>query len=375
MEDSETIRDILKAFTPELSLSSCVVNNDLMRLSDIQSMGYHEFWIRSKQFMPRKLYKYFPNTINNKSQNHSQEALKLNTVFLQSPSEYDDVYDSDIHIEYIDYEKLRLQEYCRRCGVEIFQHSSTQELGDQLIQRLYNVWQDTGSFDSAIVREPHSRLEDLSNKILFKRIQIELSKGFDLGQAVSNVIGIEYKEYVLQLKNTFKTACFTTTPYSQLMWSSYANQHHGFCIEYTVLSNNVNYTEIYHNLFPVVYCKVRPNMTERIVAYKDREPTEENIWDIYLHGALRKSGDWAYQNEWRLLLPLGKTSSDSNVVFFPITKVFLGNRMKGDDRKEIIEICKSRDIPYIGVIRNPDYFEMQDCTIRCEDCSKCYKDS
>ena len=112
-------------------------------------------------------------------------------------------------------------------------------------------------------------------------------------------------------------------------------------------------------------------MTERIAKFQDAEITMDALRDIYFHGALRKSIDWAFQNEWRLLLPMGqKNTSDFNMEFFPITKVFLGNRMSPKKRYEIIEICKERNIPYVGVMRNPDVFEMQDCRIKCDDCPK-----
>jgi len=156
------------------------------------------------------------------------------------------------------------------------------------------------------------------------------------------------------------------------MWGgSYANYHKGFCIEYTVLPNDEVYRDIFYNLFPMIYCKTRPNMTSRLVAAKDKALTKEILWDIYFHGALRKSIDWAFQNEWRLLLPLRSTNiSDYNVKFFPITKVYLGNRMKPDNRKEIIAICNRKTIPYVGVKRSPDLFEMRDCEIKCEYCSQ-----
>lgn len=85
--------------------------------------------------------------------------------------------------------------------------------------------------------------------------------------------------------------------------------------------------------------------------------------------------DWAFQNEWRLLLPLsGENISNFNVKFFPITKVFLGNRMRPSSRKKIIDICNRKHIPYIGVKRNAAIFEMQDCEIKCEDCPQ-YKNA
>ena len=44
--------------------------------------------------------------------------------------------------------------------------------------------------------------------------------------------------------------------------------------------------------------------------------------------------------------------------------------MLPEKRKEVIEICISKNIPYVGVMRNPNVFEMQDCSIKCEDCLK-----
>ena len=82
-------------------------------------------------------------------------------------------------------------------------------------------------------------------------------------------------------------------------------------------------------------------MASRIIDAKDKALTKETLWDIYLHGALRKSIDWAFQNEWRLLLPLRTSeAADYNVKFFPITKVYLGNRMSSEKRQQIIEICQ-----------------------------------
>ena len=363
----------IQSVAPELSSSYCIVNGALMRLDEIEKMGYREFWLRSKLNMPKKFYKYCPNTCKEKDGeliNYSHLTLENNTVFMQSPSEFDDVYDSDIHIEFGEYEKYRLLEYCRRSQLNVSDKATVQELGNCFLRWILESFQRTHSFDGFFPQKPESELEDLSNRNFCLSLQHELLKVMDWGDALAKVTKTEFEEFTSQLKTTFRTSCFTTTPYSQLMWGgSYADCHRGFCIEYTVLPENEAYQEIYQNLFPMVYCKARPNITERIVAYKDKPPTEENLWDIYFHGALRKSLDWAYQNEWRLLLPMGRTKETNyNIAFFPITKVFLGNRMNPEKRKSIIEICHRRNIPYVGVTRNPDCFEMQDCNVLCENC-------
>lgn len=110
-------------------------------------------------------------------------------------------------------------------------------------------------------------------------------------------------------------------------------------------------------------------MTERLATIWNGEFTFEKMWDLYFHGALRKSIEWVQQSEWRFLFPMN-SEANFNMPFFPISKVFLGNRMAMKDRADIIEICNQKNIPYIGVTRASDVFEMKDCSTLCENCSK-----
>ncbi len=145
------------------------------------------------------------------------------------------------------------------------------------------------------------------------------------------------------------------------MWALYSNHHKGFCVEYSILQNEERYHDIYYNLFPMIYCKIRPSVSEDLFNVFDFDITEEHLRVIYLHGALRKSIDWVFQNEWRLLLPEGDENiSDFKVNFFQLQE-FLGNRMSKKERLKIINICKKRNIQYECVILNSNVFEMQSC--------------
>ena len=390
MDINNLLQEIRKA-APYMAESYCIVNGSIMNLNEVQNMGYDEFNLRAKQKMPLKLYKYFPNTLTDltdentgkpiidqvtgkvKTVNYSMQALKNNTVFMQSPTLFDDIYDSDINLDYSEYEKARLLEYCRRCEIAVTEKMETQELGNRLLNEILKLFQSKRNFDSLFKRAPATESENLSNQCFLLKLKKELNRNNDLAMALKNVILSDFEIYSKYLQNVFRATCFATTPYSQLMWGgSYANCHKGFCVEYTVLSNDPSYQKLFLNLFPMVYCKVRPNMTDRLVKLEDKEPTKELLWDIYFHGALRKSIDWAFQDEWRLLLPMKNNleSKDYCVPFFPITKVFLGSRMPQVARKEIIQICHEKHIPYIGVTRKSNVFEMQECIVKCEDCPK-----
>ena len=361
-----------KQSAPEFLSSYCVINGAIMKLEEVENMGYEEYSLRSILNMPLKLYRYYPNKdiIKDKQEiNYSIQALKNNTVYLQTPLEFDDVYDSEVNIEFYEYEHYRLIEYCKRCGIVVDERKSTKEIEDILVRKLWDYYVENGNLDNVFAEKSESEMEKLANKVFSLKVCNELRKTNDFGIAVAKVLSDEYSEYILKLKTTFRTVCFATTPYSQLMWGgAYADFHRGFCLEYTILPNDEKYKDVYYNLFPMIYCSLRPNMASRIAAVKDKEWTMEDLWGIYFHGALRKSLDWAFQNEWRLLLPKNDKQDDYNIEFFPITKVFLGNRMPNTKRKEIIEICNERNIPYIGVKRNANVFGMSDCDIKCEDC-------
>ena len=164
----------IQSVAPELSTSYCIVNGALMRLDEIEKMGYREFWLRSKLNMPKKFYKYCPNTCKEKDGeliNYSHLTLENNTVFMQSPSEFDDVYDSDIHIEFAEYEKYRLFEYCRRCQLNVGSEATMQELGECFLRWIYETYQHTHSFDGFFQIEPESELEKLSNRCFCLRLQ------------------------------------------------------------------------------------------------------------------------------------------------------------------------------------------------------------
>jgi hypothetical protein len=90
-------------YAPDFFINYCVINGAIIKLDEVQNMGCMEFGLRSRMNMPLKFYRYFRNIEekdeHGKTVNYSKEALINNTVFLQSPTKFDDVYDSDISID------------------------------------------------------------------------------------------------------------------------------------------------------------------------------------------------------------------------------------------------------------------------------------
>ena len=105
--------------------------------------------------------------------------------------------------------------------------------------------------------------------------------------------------------------------------------------------------------------------------YNERKPDTEYLSVIYKYGALAKSKSmWKSQDEWRLILYDKMLADNYNCKFYPITRVYLGVNMNNDQRREIIDICKRKGIPCVGVVRNNERYQMMDCEKMCEECIK-----
>ena len=355
----------------------CIVNNSFFLLDDIEKMGNSEFGLRAKSNMPLKLYKYFPNTIKEETDeagncvkmNYSLRALETNEVYLNSPERFDDVFDSDLSVSWEEFFPFRLKRYAHWYGCDAEECLKWEDIAFKLADKMYLALTEKGSIEQVIVCDKCSEGEKQSALLFGLKVQRELQKSTDWYEVFWKVLNEEYLELEKYIQQRFRVTCFATSPFSQLMWGgAYADCHRGFCIEYTIDPNNPDYKDAYYNLFPMIYCKTRKRVSERLLRIHDAVFTEEALWDIYFYGALRKSIDWAFQNEWRLLLPGDRSSSGFSMPFFPISKVFLGNRMPAEKRKEIIDICHRKNIPYIGVMRSAERFDMEECKVLCEQC-------
>ncbi len=322
--------------------------------------------------MPKSLFKYYSNR---KENTYSLDALRNNTVYLSEPKAFDDPYDCNIYIEGTEFALQRLRYYAEMCGVKIDDKWNYEDLSIKLAEKLYLYSTSGKKLDELYKNRNDSELVRQHNDIFFLTLQNELSSpnadGSSYYNAFNKVINDEYND-IQKMINRFRVVCFAQTPYSMLMWSHYAGLHQGFCIEYETPIYSEENANIYHNLFPVIYTDTRKDLSQLSLNWNaNGKLTEYELGDIYKYCLLSKSLDWKYQQEWRLISYDDHiTDKYYNCEFFKIKKVYLGNKMQSDDRKEIIEICKSKGIPYTGVIIAPDRFEMKDCNMLCEDCER-----
>lgn len=127
------------------------------------------------------------------------------------------------------------------------------------------------------------------------------------------VLEKEIPYYKLQeLNNLAAMTCFTECHNNILMWSHYANQHTGLCVEYNIKQLNTDPLGAVKHLFPVLYGKKRyisRDIDSLIASHQDLnkaiaeryEYDGQELLDDVLPLFLWKGDAWKYEQEWRIV--------------------------------------------------------------------------
>lgn len=341
---------------------------------EINSMSLQELYMRRIGNIPNKLYKYFPNKIID-GRNYSVEALENNTVYLQEIKKFDDSYDCTLSIKEEEFARIRIEHYANICGMQVDEEWDYNKCAHEFSIFLFNKihagieLEQIFGVDQLLTRQDYRRSIFC---LKLKKYLLEYSDQEDVWcAAFYEAIHNEYLD-MIEVVNRFRVACFTTSPYMINMWSNqYADNNQGFCIEYEMPALMHRNDDLSSNLFPVIYSDARTDVLNKCLAVLDNEMDEEYLGSIYKFGVLAKSKSiWMGQDEWRLVSCDNMLADDYNCKFYPITKVYLGEKMPKDQRRTIIDICNRKGIPYAGVIRNNERYQMIECTKLCEECEK-----
>ena len=336
---------------------------------EIEAMTWEEFGRRRDYSMPDRLYKYFPNTVSTGG-NRSVQALEYNTVYLQDVKKFDDNYDCTLSIREEEFARIRIAYYAEICGMKTETQWDYEKCATEFsrflyseinkgreLENIFGVVSSTGS-DAGVRSEPA-----LLHANFCLRIKLSLLKNSTWAAAFYEAIHNEYL-HVINVVDKFRVACFTTSPYMINMWSShYADNHRGFCIEYQIPSFNHRIDGLCGHLFPVVYSDTRTDVLNKCLAVLQTKRDKEYLIAIYKYGVLAKSKSiWGQQDEWRLVSYNNMLADDYNCKFYPITKVYLGERMERNDRRLIVDICERKGIPYVRVVRDKEKYQMVECS-------------
>jgi hypothetical protein len=298
------------------------------------------------EYLPKYLFKYYTPTSENILD------IKNQRLWLSHPNSFNDPFDCNIGYDSEKFEKDCLLKFIEEFGCieDTNEHGGFTQEDKNRIQKSYygQTFYWTNKFESysdakwRLLQSKSKEFRDKVNEVLrSKAQQIDLK--------------------VEKLKNiNIRIACFSMLDkddefHNQIvMWSHYADNHKGFCVEYDLefLKRDIHFTLKYYEyldkrdefikerneaiikagLFPVEYTANRVNIpvtklnqinfdTQGKIKYNS------NIDELIYKTFVVKSSNWSYEKEWRIIIDEQIGNHFDNKIPFPYAKsIYLGCR-------------------------------------------------
>lgn len=186
---------------------------------------------------------------------------------------------------------------------------------------------------------PHKELNDP-----FEGVSIMKEDEFHCRNDIKNL-----NDIMTQLSHNMKRiACFTNTEKNEAMWSKYANQSSGVCLEYDTETFEEN---IIDSFFPVFYTDERFDFINYVIT--KMEYTKQGIERLGNLLWLYKSQFWSYEKEWRIIFHVDEKSPDEyrekgmKLKLKQPSRVLLGTKINKNNEKNVREVCDKYTIPVV----------------------------
>lgn len=245
-----------------------------------------------------------------------QQVLYDGVLFLSPPDSFNDPYDCDFIVD-----NSFLNEPAAR-GICYESLLTMQTLSDEEKQ-------DIRKNKQKIMNTPS--LRDALETVLHAEVST------DIEATLMKIVNDSFQD----VKKEFRVLCFSELNDSILMWSHYAHNHAGFCIEYDFNSGHLK------SLLKRVQYSQDRHCIAGSFANKDSVTANAEIYNATLH----KSDVWKYEKEWRLVAkptqlsvilgPRGKYAL--NLANY-MTSVYLGAKVSEAYKQQICEHFKGTKI-------------------------------
>lgn len=132
---------------------------------------------------------------------------------------------------------------------------------------------------------------------------------------------------------------------NRLMWSHYADNHKGFCIEYDFGADVLKESGVI--VFPVVYSSMRPKIPYETVFFSEEQALKnvntQNINERFFLSMLTKDKIWSYEREWRILIHAQE--EPMNIPAPPVSCIYLGACCSEENEEKIKALVQDWNIP------------------------------
>ncbi|MDF5830535.1 DUF2971 domain-containing protein [Pseudomonas syringae] len=138
------------------------------------------------------------------------------------------------------------------------------------------------------------------------------------------------------------------------MWAHYGDDHKGFAMEYDYSVLPIGH-KVRESLWPVIYGDEMYDVTSQIFGR-----TVKEFSPLFLiAGAIHKSTDWRYEDEWRIVLPVGAENPEENVSVPTPVALYLGAQIASESAENLLDIARQKDIPVYRMEHSRTDFKME----------------
>jgi hypothetical protein len=286
-----------------------------------------------QQHLPQRIYKYRKDDVAG----YARKNLASNTIWLATPDTYNDPYDC-----FLQFSAPNMAAAFERGLIDAFISGYQLDISPDNVTKAKQSLTPLQTFLQNITSEGKGGSHP-------KQIAEHISK------AIPGYIN-STKEFLQALRVIAQVCSFSAIHDSILMWSHYADNHKGFCVEYDLEKLDPN-DGFLKNLYPVAYSNELGDMTpwaEKLVS----GGAGDLATDYLLLGVIQKFTGWAYEQEWRYIRFQEPPNQDRNRSMSLPSRVFLGAKAQSSTTEAILAICEEKNIPVWHMRMSSDRYEL-----------------
>lgn len=295
------------------------------------------------QNIPPALYRYRNFTPYN------IENLKNGVEWQSYPSEFNDPFDARLTITA---DSLKKDWFQRKLDV--------------FIEALRQTGVEFSSKEVEQIRSSENPMVMFSRIVLAQDPQLvgQMEVINEMATFLDSAVGLEMEQITDKFRDAFSNGylivCFSEEKDNVLMWSHYAENHTGYCIEYDFKALGPNHPRV-RMLQPVIYTDDFFDATEY---YKNAISGSQDFNNLYgIYPTISKSTQWAYEKEWRTIFPWGpgvaKNDKEMRSLPMPTPKrLLLGAKISEENKQIILDIAKEKKIPVYQMTLDKNGFKL-----------------
>ncbi|TGA96108.1 DUF2971 domain-containing protein [Sporolactobacillus shoreae] len=332
------------------------------------------------KFLPNTLFKFYRPTPENILD------IENKRLWLSDPTNFNDPFDCKIGYDRLTYEKYNLLKFIQDGNFN--GTKSKDDFSEEEIEKIY--YSSTSVDSSSYVLSKVEKYSDVIYKIISSKSE-DTQRRYWLFVHQTDV---DLENKINKLRHAgIRIACFSKFErfnefYNKnQMWSHYADNHKGFCVEYDVsflkkeMVFNSNISDFYDDtdnylseriqalikggIFPVIYSSRRVNIPvtrlRKINNCSEKPNIKSDLNEVLYKNFVVKLTNWSYEKEWRIILDGDICKYFNNKIPFPYIKaIYLGCRMDYKTIDTMVEIGKKLNIDVLLMKMKGNKFIMEE---------------